>query len=127
MFCSVNRNYQQAVEFFLKCIQIKEENLQTYDSDLIKVYMNIGYALFFLGKTAKAEEYFMKILKFKEQFFQADDFFSARTCRMIGKCLTILKRGDEAMEYYKHFFTIGAKVLKNNDILYSYIYISIAD
>ena len=122
---SVNRNYQKALEFFFKYIQIKEEDLQTYDSDLAKVYMNIGYALLLLRKKAKAEEYFMKILR--EQTFQVDDIFLARTYRMIGICLTSLKSRLEAMAYYQSFFTIGAKALKNNDILYSYIYINIAD
>ena len=87
--------------------------------------MNIGYALLLLRKKAKAEEYFMKILR--EQTFQVDDIFLARTYRMIGICLTSLKSRLEAMAYYQSFFTIGAKALKNNDILYSYIYINIAD
>ena len=46
---------------------------------------------------------------------------------MIGICLTSLKSRLEAMAYYQSFFTIGAKALKNNDKLYSYIYINIAD
>jgi tetratricopeptide (TPR) repeat protein len=126
---SFNRKgeYENALEYFNKCLDIREDIITNNQSDLAEIYKNIGNVLYRLEKYEEALDFDKKVLKIKESILKPGDRDLACAYMNIGSTTQALKQFDEALSYFKRCLEIREKKLSPNHIDLSHIYSSLGE
>ncbi|CAF4694257.1 unnamed protein product, partial [Rotaria socialis] len=92
--------YQQAVTFYEKDLEISQKTLSADDPELATRYNNIGGVYYNMGEYSKALEYYEKSIKIKEISLPPTHPDLAASYNNIGVVYSSMGEYSKALEYY---------------------------
>ncbi|CAF1048993.1 unnamed protein product [Didymodactylos carnosus] len=102
-----NEHYQQALEHYLKALDIGKETLALSHPDIGGILMGIGLVYCQLGDYERSFEYQMKSLGIREKCFPGDHLHKADNFLCIGGLFNAKREYDCALEF--HFKSLNMK------------------
>ena len=118
-------NYDKALEYHSKALEIREKILGLEHSDTGQSYNNMGLVYDILGDYDKALEYYSKALATCEKALGLKHPNAATLYNNIGSTYYSLGDYDKALEYHSKALTIVEEVLGPEQLDASYVYHSI--
>jgi len=121
------KEYGEALEYFLKAVKIKEQNIIKDEIVLSSLYHETATVYFFLRRGREALEYFNKALSIKET--QDDKVGIARLCQQMAECcLFILKDFEASRKLFQRTYDLRKEIYgedhpetKNLERVFKYI------
>ena len=120
-------DYDKALEYLFKALEIKKDVLGENNSDTANSYNNIGVVYRNLGEYNKALEYYFKALEIEKAVLGENHPNTASSYNNIGVVYKNLEDYDKALEYLNKALEIKKDVLGENhpDTAGSYVNIGI--
>ncbi|CAF1395930.1 unnamed protein product [Rotaria sordida] len=106
--------YQEAVAFYEKSLEIKRKTLSEDHPSLANTYNNIGLAYKNMGDYSKAVEFNKKTIKIKEKALSPNDPDLALSYNNIGGMYKNMGDYSKALEFYQNSHKILEKALPSN-------------
>ena len=104
-------DYDKALEYYFKALEIREKVLGKDHSDTAQSYNNIGTVYSDKGKYDKALEYYLKSLEIREKVLGKEHPDTAQSYNNIGNVYYSKGDYDKALEYHKEALEIQEKVM----------------
>jgi tetratricopeptide (TPR) repeat protein len=122
IYKSVLVDYDKALEYYYKSLEIYKETLPPNHPDIARSYNNIGGIYSEKGDNDKALEYYSKSLEIRKETLPPNHPDIARSYNNIGSIYNNKGDNDKALEYYSKSLEIRKETLPPNhpDIARSY-------
>ena len=109
-YCKIGE-YDNALKYLYKCLEIQEKVLSTEQPEIAMSYNNIGVAYDALGEYDDALKYHFKALKIRENVLGVEHPDTAMSYNNIGAAYMRLREDDEALKYHFKALKIRENVL----------------
>jgi len=115
-------NYEEAVKYYQKSIEIRREYFSADHLDLTTSYNGLGKALEYMGKYSEALDYYKKSLEIRTKCLSTADTGLAVCYHNMGGIHEIMGEYLKALEYYEKSLEIRKNILPENhpDLAESY-------
>ncbi|MFC1566369.1 tetratricopeptide repeat protein [bacterium] len=118
----VEGNYNYAILFYIKALEMGEIKVQEYDLSFAQIYEKLGDAYFAKHNYDRAIKSYYRVSKIKEQKIEKNSSSLARIYEKLGNAYLTKGEYDDAIGSYNIVLQIKQKKLGENDISLLKIY-----
>ena len=115
-------DYQEAVSFYKRALEIEEKSLPANHPDLATSYNNIGWVYYNMGEYSKALSFYERALEIRQKSLPANHPLLATSYNNIGLVYYNMGEYSKALSFYEKDLEISKKSLPANhpDLATSY-------